>query len=172
MEYHALKSDYEQEKLKSETQTKKSELIRIKLDYKERELTEQIRHLLSQAEAIRKFRNDLRGLIRRSSPSDPVVKEFRKKLDDLPDDSTDWLKFEQEFVSVHPDFRKKLQEKFPTLTPQELRLCQLLRTGLKSIEVARLMCITERGVEQHRLRVRRKLSIKGKESLTEFLKAI
>jgi DNA-binding CsgD family transcriptional regulator len=34
------------------------------------------------------------------------------------------------------------------------------------------MCITERGIEQHRLRARRKLGLRGKESLTEFLRSI
>ncbi len=71
LEYHALKNDYELEKVKSETQTKKSELLRIKLDYKERELTEKIRHLIKQAEAVRQFRNDLRALVRRTPADDP-----------------------------------------------------------------------------------------------------
>lgn len=172
LEYHALKSDYEQEKAKADMQTQHAELLRIKLEYKERELSEQIRHLLSQAEAVRTFRNDLRALIRRSSPSDPIVKEFRKKLQDLPEDSTDWLKFEAQFREVHPEFRAKLKEKYPDLSNQELRLCQLLRSGLKSHEAARLMCITERGVETHRLRIRRKMGLKGKENLIDVLQAL
>jgi len=75
-------------------------------------------------------------------------------------------------VSVHPEFRKKLKKKYPALTNTELRLCLLLRSGLKSHEAARILCIGERGVETHRLRIRRKMGLKGKESLTEVLQKI
>ena len=104
-----------------------------------------------------------------------TLRKIKEKLKDLPCESIDWLKFEKEFAAVHPEFRKLLKSKHPSLTAQEARLCLLLRVGMKSHEAARLMCISERGVESHRANIRRKLGLKGESArggLTEFLAAL
>ncbi|MDP4199134.1 MAG: hypothetical protein Q8922_13375 [Bacteroidota bacterium] len=172
LEYHALKSDFEQEKAKADMQTQQTELLRIKLEYKERELTEKMRHLITQAEAVRQFRNDLRSLLRRTPSDDPAAKDIRSRLSSFTESDIQWQEFEEKFREAYPDFREKLKAKHPDLTGQELRLCQLLRAGLKSVEAAKLMSISERGVEQHRFRIRRKVGLKGKESLSEYLQQL
>jgi DNA-binding CsgD family transcriptional regulator len=172
LEYHALKNDYELEKVKSETQTKKSELLRIKLDYKERELTEKIRHLIKQAEAVRQFRNDLRSLVRRTPADDPSVKDIRARLAAFPENEVHWNEFEKDFLEVHPEFLQSLSEKFPDLTKMERRIAAMIRMDLKSADIARLFSITERAVEFHRLNLRKKLRLKKGEELTKYLSTI
>lgn len=172
LEYHALKSDFEQEKAKADMQTQQTELLRIRLEYKERELTEKMRHLITQAEAVRQFRNDLRSLLRRTPSDDPAAKDIRSRMSTFTENAIQWQEFEEKFREAFPDFREKLKAKHPDLSGQELRLCQLLRARLKSVEAAKLMIISERGVEQHRLRIRRKVGLKGKESLSEYLQRL
>jgi tetratricopeptide (TPR) repeat protein/DNA-binding CsgD family transcriptional regulator len=167
--YHELKSDYEQEKLKSETQTKKSELLRIKLDYKEQELTEKIRHLIKQAEAVRQFRNDLRALIRRTPTDDPSVNDIRARLASFTEEEINWNEFEKDFMELHPEFLQTLSEKFPDLTKMEQRIAAMIRMDLKSADIARLFSITERAVEFHRLNLRKKLKLKKTELLPQYL---
>ncbi len=123
----------------------------------------------TQTELLSNFREDLRQIVKQSYDPVSALKKVSEQLKTLQVPKLDWAKIEKEFIALHPEFRRTLQQKFPSLTNQELRLCQLLRTGLKSNEAARLMYVSERGVEQHRLRIRRKLGLKGKESLTEFL---
>jgi DNA-binding CsgD family transcriptional regulator len=169
LEYHALKNDYELEKVKSETQTKKSELLRIKLDYKERELTEKIRHLIKQAEAVRQFRNDLRSLIRRTPADDPSVKDIRARLASFTEEEINWQEFEKDFKEAHPEFLQTLSEKYPDLTKMEQRIAAMIRMDLKSADIAKLFSITERAVEFHRLNLRKKLKLKQSEQLPKFL---
>jgi DNA-binding CsgD family transcriptional regulator len=169
LEYHALKNDYELEKVKSETQTKKSELLRIKLDYKERELTEKIRHLIKQAEAVRQFRSDLRALVRRTPADDPSVKDIRARLASFTEEEINWQEFEKDFLEVHPEFLQTLSEKFPNLTKMEQRIAAMIRMDLRSADIARLFCITERAVEFHRLNLRKKLKLKKAEQLPKYL---
>lgn len=169
LEYHALKSDFEQEKLKSETHAKKSELLRIKLEYKERELTEKMRHLIKQAEAVRQFRNDLRSLIRRTPADDPSIKDIRTRLSSFPESEVNWDEFEKEFREVHPEFLQTLLEKCPELTKMEQRIAAMVRMDLKSVDISRLFSITERAVEFHRLNLRKKLRLKRNEQLPKYL---
>ncbi len=170
LEYHALKSEYEKEKVKSEEKTKQSDLLRIKLDYKERELTEKIRHLLRQAEAVRQFRDDLRSLVRRSPSDDPYVKDIRARLSSFTEEELNWQEFEKEFREVHPDFLRTLTAKYPDLTQMEQRIAAMLRMELKSFDIARLFCVTERAVEFHRLNLRKKLGLKRGQDLAKVLR--
>ena len=45
-----------------------------------------------------------------------------------------------------------IKEKYPELTSKDLRLCAFLRMNLTSKEIAPLMGISVRGVENHRYR--------------------
>ena len=48
-------------------------------------------------------------------------------------------------------------------------MCQLARLGLKTYEMSRLLCLSERTIDGHRNGLRKKLGIKPNENLKEFL---
>jgi len=172
LEYHALKRDYEKEKVMSKEKTRQSELLRISLEHKERELTEKTRHLIKQTEALAQFRDDLRALVRRSPAGDPYVAEIRERLNSFPESELNWKDFDRQFKEVHPEFLFNLEARFPKLTPMEKKICALLRLNLTSSDIARLLFLSERNIENHRYRIRGKLSLDTRESLHEFLGAI
>lgn len=76
------------------------------------------------------------------------------------------------FNEVHPDLFKRLSEKFPALTPNDLRLCSYLYLGMSTKEIAALTFREIRSVESSRLRLRKKLGIHGEQSLHDFLHSI
>ncbi len=172
LEINSMRNELEMERKRFETQTKKSELLRIKLDYKERELTEKIRHLIMQAEAVRQFRNDLRSLVRRTPADDPSVKDIRARLASFTEEEINWQEFEKDFKEAHPEFLQTLSEKYPDLTKMEQRIAAMIRMDLKSADIAKLFCITERAVEFHRLNLRKKLQLKKTDQLTKFLSGL
>ncbi len=59
--------------------------------------------------------------------------------------------------------------RYPSLTPVDLRFCALLRLNLSTKDIAKFTSLTVRGVETARYRLRKKLDIKDKESLVQFL---
>ena len=67
------------------------------------------------------------------------------------------------------NFSKILMEKFPALTPRELKICGYLKLNLTSKEIAEYMGISIRGVESLRYRMRKKMGIAQKVSLTEHI---
>ena len=81
----------------------------------------------------------------------------------------DWEIFEKNFAEVHQDFLKSLQEKFPDITASELRLAAYIRMNLSSKEIAPLMHISVRSIENKRYRLRKKLGISEDVGLIEFM---
>ena len=81
----------------------------------------------------------------------------------------DWDLFEENFNEVHQDFFRRLKKVHPTLTPGDLRLAAYLRMNLSSKEIAPLLFITIRGVENKRYRLRKKIALPNEDNLTEYL---
>src|SRR5690606_12477332 len=91
-----------------------------------------------------------------------LIKEVEKE-------NQDWDNFALHFNNVNSDFFNKLKDKFPDLTPNELKLCALIKMNLSSKEIAQLMNITIKAVEVGRYRLRKKLHISSETNLYDFL---
>jgi DNA-binding CsgD family transcriptional regulator len=111
----------------------------------------------------------MREIVSKMPPSEATVKELRGKLKELSSEAIDWKKYDEQFKAAYPEFTKKLIEKNPELTPTELRICSLLRMNLRSIDIAKLLGLSERTVEGHRTHVRRKMKISNSEDLMVHL---
>ncbi|WP_064196538.1 MULTISPECIES: LuxR C-terminal-related transcriptional regulator [Emticicia] len=97
------------------------------------------------------------------------LNQIIKLIDNNIASGHDWQIFEQNFNRVHEEFFKKLLEKFPDLTPGDLKLSAYLRMNLSSKEIAQLLNITYRSVELKRYRLRKKLHLETEENLVEWL---
>ena len=80
--------------------------------------------------------------------------------------------FKDSFDTVHHLFLKTLDERYPTLTHKEKMLCAYIRMNMLSKEIAPLLNISTRGVEISRYRIRQKLGLDQKDSLTKFLQSL
>lgn len=81
----------------------------------------------------------------------------------------EWEMFDHLFDQAHENFFRRLKVEFPDLTASELRLCAYLKLNLASKEIAPLMNITIRGVEEKRYRLRKKLNLPSEQSLNDFI---
>ncbi len=118
------------------------------------DVSQQISRLIGEKDVDKRDR-DLREL----SAKLKQRMSFTREIDDF------YGKIEQ----THKDFIVKLTERFPDLTPKEKRLTILLRLGLSSKEIATLMNISPKSAEIARYRLRKKLGLKARENMYEFL---
>jgi ligand-binding sensor domain-containing protein len=81
----------------------------------------------------------------------------------------DWIMFEKLFDQAHENFFKRLKSEYPDLTSSDLRLCAYLRLNLSSKEIAPLINITIRGVEERRYRLRKRLNLLSDQNLTDVI---
>ncbi|HZK76491.1 MAG TPA: tetratricopeptide repeat protein [Candidatus Kapabacteria bacterium] len=148
---------------------KEKQLTEMKAQQLEKELSNATLHLLAQTELLSDLRADLLQIARKISPQDAVAREIRDRVKNLPCQSIDWEKFDTQFKAAHPEFVHKLMAAVPDLSPMEIRISTLIRMNLKSEEIARLFCVTERAVEFHRLNIRKKMGLKTKDNLSIVL---
>jgi DNA-binding CsgD family transcriptional regulator len=79
------------------------------------------------------------------------------------------MKFESQFRDRHPSFLQELARAYPTLSGTELEICAMLLEALPSWQIADVLGIAERSVENHRSNIRRKFSLSSHQTLHTFL---
>jgi len=98
-----------------------------------------------------------------------ALEKIVKEIDTTLRLQEDWEQFEYHFDQVHGDFLNRLREQFHDLTPNEQKLCALLRLNLSTKEISNLMSISLRGVEIARYRLRKKLGLDVGQNLSKFI---
>ncbi|NOQ28216.1 MAG: response regulator [Bacteroidales bacterium] len=80
-----------------------------------------------------------------------------------------WQKFNISFSATHPLFIKRLTSEYPNLTPGEIKLCTLIKLGVKTKEIASILYQTQGSVKVSRSRLRAKLNLELTQNLESFL---
>jgi DNA-binding CsgD family transcriptional regulator len=161
-----------------EREEKERELIQLRNEKLQAELSFKSSELASSTIAIIKkneFLMDLKELLKdqkiqlNSRYPDKYYDQLVRKIDDNISSQDDWKVFETNFERAHEQFTKTLIDNYQDLTPSDLRLCAFLHMNLSSKEIAPLMGISFRGVENHRYRLRKKLNLDADTNLTDFI---
>ena len=80
-----------------------------------------------------------------------------------------WKTFERQLRKLDQEFMHDLIARYPELTPAEMRICSLLKMNVSNREITELLNISNRTVDTHRGRIRKKMGLKSKDSLEEAL---
>ena len=73
---------------------------------------------------------------------------------------------------IYKDFIDRLEQKYPSLTKSEKRLCTMLYINMSSKEIAVISNTTIRSVETSRYRLRKKFDLTRDEDMVDFLRSI
>ena len=139
--------------------------------YKSQELANSTFNLIRKNEILITIKEELKkskAAIRSRQQNDFHHKVINL-IDRHLDNNHDWEVFEENFNEVHEVFLKKLMSQYTDLTPGDLKLAAYLKMNLSSKEIAPLLNISIRGVENKRYRLRKKLNLPIEENLTEFM---
>ena len=145
--------------------------LESELDYKSYELMLTMRYLIRKTDILRQLHEKLDALKEYSSKF-PVkyIREMETIIDNGLDSQTEeWQNVMKNLKLSQEGFFRKLKEKYPSLTPNDLRLCSYLRMNFTTKEIANLINISSRAVEIGRYRLRRKMNLGHDVNLTEFL---
>lgn len=136
---------------------------------KKRELTSAALRLAQMSEMNNKLLEDLNSLLPYlNNHGREIVKGFldKYKINTL---DISWKEFEMRFENVYEEFYKALATKHADLTPNEKKLCALLRMGLNSKEIAALTFQDAKSVDMARYRLRKKFELPTNENLSDYL---
>lgn len=137
---------------------------------KDRELAVSTMNLIKKDELLKIIKEDLK-----KSSDDTPSKKIKSVITNINKEVTDentWNAFKDAFDKADNDFIKKMKEKHPTLTPNDLRLCAYLRLNLSSKEIAPLLNISVRSIEIKRYRLRKKMDLSHEQGLVEYILSI
>ena len=99
-----------------------------------------------------------------------IVREMERVINSgLNSQTEEWKSAMNSLKLSQQGFFKRLLDKYPNLTPNDLRLCSYLRMNFSTKEIAKLLNISGRAVEISRYRLRRKMNLSHTVNLTEYL---
>ncbi|WP_153639777.1 triple tyrosine motif-containing protein [Prolixibacter sp. NT017] len=145
--------------------------LRTEIEHKSKELANSTMSMIKKNE----FLLDLKQLLTRQKEQlgtrypDKYFNDIVKKIDKNISSHDDWQIFETNFEQAHEQFLRKIKDDFPDLTAKDLRMCAYLRMNLSSKEIAPLLGITVRGVENHRYRLRKKMGLSHDDNLIDLI---
>lgn len=159
------------EKREQELIKLRNEKLRDELEHKSKELANSTMAIIKKNEFLLKLKQTLskhKDQLGTRYP-DKYYFSLTKKIDENISSQDDWQLFETNFERAHEQFLHKIKNQFPDLTPKDLRLCAFLRMNLSSKEIAPLLGISVRGVENHRYRLRKKMNLDHDENLIDMI---
>lgn len=145
--------------------------LQNEIQQKNAELLTQTSFIIQKNELIHSIKNLVEDFYTRSKSSalTPLYHKINALLNKNMNSGDDWKTFLIKFEEKHAGFFKKMKDLCPELTSNDLRLCACLRLNMETKEIASLMNLSVRAVENNRYRLRKKLKIASSESLTGFI---
>ncbi|MFW6246205.1 MAG: triple tyrosine motif-containing protein [Tangfeifania sp.] len=159
------------EKREQELIKLRNEKLRNEVEHKSKELANSTMAMVKKNEFLLKLKETVTNQKEQLGTRypDKYYLHLIKKIDDNISSNEDWHLFEINFERAHEQFLNKMKGQFPDLTPKDLRLSAFLRMNLSSKEIAPLLGISVRSVENHRYRLRKKMGLEHDDSLIDMI---
>lgn len=159
------------EKNESELAKLRNQNLRTELSLKSRELANSTMAIIRKNEFLLRLKSILKKQKQDLGTRypDKYYNELIRKIDQNISGGDDWKVFETNLEKAHELFLQKMIWDYPELTHSDLRLCTYLRMNLSSKEIAPLMRVSVRAIENHRYRLRKKLKLPRDVILNEFI---
>ncbi len=146
-----------------------SEKLKKEIEFKDKEFATQLIYQQKKNEFLIKLADDLQKID--CSSVDNLENSIRSIILDLNKNSETeiWPEFEKRFKEIYGDFYKTLTQRFPELTPNELKLCAFLKLNMSTKEISDITFQTAETLKIARHRLRNKLGLLRSDNLVSFL---
>lgn len=151
----------------------KQKELQQQLEFKNKELTSYTLNFVQKNELLHQLQDkiEIAGTATPAAQS-KLLKELRRDIKRHVNIDRDWEDFKRNFEEVHTDFHRRLKEKHPDLSSNDLKICSLTRLNLNVKETASILGISPESAKTARYRLRKKLDIKPEEELLDYFLAL
>lgn len=142
----------------------KEQQLHNELEFKESQLSAVTFQMLQKNELLRELKDRLeqeKGF----TQENPLNKIIHKGLSH----DKEWNQFNSSFESINKNFYARLKQAYPEISPNDLKLCALIKMGLSIKEMADILNISADRVKTARYRLRKKLQLNSEDNLTDFI---
>ena len=159
------------EKNENELAKLRNQNLHSELSLKSRELANSTMAIIRKNEFLLRLKSILKKQKQELGTRypDKYYNEVIRKIDQNISRGDDWKVFKTNLEKAHELFLQKMIWNYPELTHSDLRLCTYLRMNLSSKEIAPLMRVSVRAIENHRYRLRKKLKLPRDVNLNEHI---
>ncbi len=148
----------------------KAEQLEIEAEFKRKEIVSTALALAEKNELLTEFALDLEKLSRATpTAAKAMLNDLIRRVRQAHRSESAWDTFNEQFLTLHKDFMKAISLRYPDLTPMEVKVCTLLKLNLSTKEIARILQLSDRNIDNHRYRLRKKLLLRSDDNLSVFL---
>ncbi len=151
----ALENQKQRLHLASEEQKQKA--LSLKVEAKSRELVSASVHWINLGDRLNKLEEKILDLKEKKEDFSPQV--ILKEIKQIKGFEDEWSVFKLHFEEMHPTFFENIERRFPQLSQNDLKLCAFMKMKLSNNEIAIILNVTKKAVEQAKRRMRKKMGL-------------
>lgn len=144
----------------------KNENLALELEGKNSKLLFSSAQMAQKNELISQLKNDL---INSQYEDKPQLPKIIRKLDQELKNEDYWKELDIYFNQVDKKFVQSFTATHTTLTQNDLRICSLIRLNLSTKEIASLLNVTSRAVEQSKYRLKKRIGLEKEVDLAQYI---
>lgn len=142
----------------------KEQQLQNELEFKESQLSAVTLQILQKNELLMELKERL-DAENNSAKDNQLHKIINKGLNH----DKEWADFDASFESINKNFYTRLKQAYPDISPNDLKLCALIKMNLSIKEMAGILNISADSVKTARYRLRKKLQLNTEDNLTDFI---
>jgi hypothetical protein len=169
---HRIRAKFRQQQLLA-----KNNDLMVDLEKARTELNDFVHEIIEKNKAFQQMEADVKQLksqieLQVDESSNPEFEDTDQLRNAVFLTSTDWIRFKQLFIKLHPSFFEQLKVKNSKLTPAEIRFAALCKLELNTKDMAAMLKVTEVSIRQTRKRLRLKFGLEAGDNLDLFIRDI
>ena len=159
-----LKATESQQELLAAQQLIKEQQLRQQIEYKESQLSAMTLQMLQKNELMQELKDQL-------THTSDATRDLKldKIINKGLNQDKDWSDFNAHFESVNQHFYTRLKAAYPDISPNDRKICALIKLNLSIKEMAGVLNISPDSVKTARYRLRKKLQLNTEDNLNEFI---
>lgn len=153
-----------QKELLAEQKRAKEQQMQMELEFKESQLSAMTLQMLQKNELMQELKHQLENTkdIARDLKLDKIISKGLNH-------DKEWSDFNAYFESINKNFFTRLKAAYPDISPNDRKICALIKLNLSIKEMAGILNISPDSVKTARYRLRKKLQLNTEDNLTEFI---
>lgn len=137
--------------------------LRNELEYKESQLSVITLQMIQKNELLQALKTQIEG------EKTIEVHTLKKMISQGMNHQEEWEDFSSHFESINKNFYSRIKAAYPEISPNDLKICALIKMNLSIKEMAGILNISADSVKTARYRLRKKLQLKTEDNLTDFI---
>ncbi|WP_133162447.1 tetratricopeptide repeat protein [Flavipsychrobacter stenotrophus] len=147
-----------------EQRRQQEQLMQNEIEYKESQLSALILQMQQKNELMQELKERIEK-DRKTANDNSLNKIINKGINH----DREWSDFNTYFESINKNFFTKLKTEYPDISPNDLKICALIKLNMSIKEMAGILNISPDSVKTARYRLRKKLQLETEDNLTEFI---